>query len=115
MTKYGVQVKASSSKAGYGMFAARDLPAGTDVPVKGPWFATTKEAVAFLTSLPRATGESFAKRVVEVITTSPEPGWTSHVLTKSTAGKLNVMFPSRTIFVSCLAVVACVQAPCCDL
>ena len=75
MTKYGVQIKSSSTKAGYGLFAARDLPAGTDVPVKGPWFTKTAEAVEFLNALPRATGESFAKRVFEVITTSPEPGW----------------------------------------
>jgi len=80
MTKYGVQVRASCPKAGYGMFAARDLPAGVEVPIKGPWFATTMEAVAFLNALPRATGENLSKRVFEIITTSPEPGWASHVI-----------------------------------
>ena len=62
------------------MFAARDLAAGTEMPIKGPWFTTTKEVNEFLNTLPAATGESFSKRIFEVVTTSPEPGWESQML-----------------------------------
>jgi len=74
MTKYGLKVAASIPAAGYGLFATKDLAAGTSIPIKGPWFSTLKSTTDFLASLEPATADKFRQRVVQVTLTSQEPG-----------------------------------------
>ena len=70
LAKYNLKVQHSSELSGHGLFVTKDWPAGTQVPVKGPWFKTLTEVQAFLAPLAPAAQTMFACRVVRVSVSS---------------------------------------------
>ena len=50
LTRYGLNVKMSASacQPGNGLFAAKPLPVGYEIPAKGPWFANSADLASWL-------------------------------------------------------------------
>ena len=72
--RHGLKVAQSSiSEAGYGLFAARDIPAGAVIPVKGPWFLDAASLKKYLQSLEPTVAAKLKDRLVLVhLSTSSE-------------------------------------------
>ncbi|MCP4242245.1 MAG: hypothetical protein GY772_16950 [bacterium] len=68
MRKSGMKVLVSHAKPkpGNGLFAAKPLSAGVELPVKGPWFDTVQAAEEWLGTLHPVTAASTARKVVQV-------------------------------------------------
>ena len=81
--KYSAKVQHSSEATGMGLFATKDWPAGTQVPVKGPWFETLLEVQQFLAPLEPNAQNMFGCRVVRVSVCSSDAENTSGGLPKS--------------------------------
>ena len=66
IARRGVKVSLSSEVSGHGLFSVDDIVAGTELPVKGPWFNTLEEVHRFLAGLHVDTAEMLSKRVVRL-------------------------------------------------
>ena len=77
LAKHSVKVQMSSETTGMGLFVTTDWQAGTQVPVKGPWFETLPEVQKFLAEMPDAAKTMFRCRVVRVSVSSSADSGTS--------------------------------------
>ena len=65
-TKHQCKAAASSQETGNGLFSVEGADAGTELPVKGPWFRTEAETRAFLSTLAPETAHMLTHRIVRL-------------------------------------------------
>ena len=66
MAKHAVKVQMSTEASGHGLFAAKDIPAETELPAKGPWFDSLEKVHEYLAGLHAETAAQMSHRVVRV-------------------------------------------------
>ena len=66
LAKHDVKVQLSSEASRHGLFAVSDIPAGKEIAVKGPYFASSNKLHAFLEQQPPETAQMLSSRVVRL-------------------------------------------------
>jgi hypothetical protein len=81
MSKHSLKIIKSSGPegVGHGVYTASDMPAGTNLPVKGVWFTDMQKLNTWLQQQHPLTAEAMSRKIVEVhFSAPPEGGKVTH-------------------------------------